>query len=66
MRSVAVMFLTRLGGLNALGQSSGSAFRRKWLGAEKGRNPRRGHVKRFGLRNRWRRGWRIDCRYSQG
>jgi len=34
MRSVAVMFLARLGSLNALEQSSGSAFWRKWLGAE--------------------------------
>jgi len=34
IRSVAVMFLARLGSLNALEQSSGSAFWRKWLGAE--------------------------------
>ena len=33
IRSVAVMFLARLGSLNALEQSSGSAFWRKWLGA---------------------------------
>lgn len=34
LRSVMVMFLGRLGSLNALEQSSGSAFWRKWLGSE--------------------------------
>jgi len=34
MRSVAVMFLARLGSLNALEQSSCSAFWRKWLGVQ--------------------------------
>lgn len=34
MRSAAVMFLARLGSLNALEQSSGSGFWRKWIGAK--------------------------------
>jgi len=34
IRSVAVMFLARLGSLNALEQSSCNSFWRKWLGAE--------------------------------
>ena len=34
MRSAVVMFLARLGSLNALEQSSSSGFWRKWLGAD--------------------------------
>ncbi len=33
LRSVMVMFLTRLGSLNALEQTAGTAFWRRWLGA---------------------------------